>query len=173
MVLIDNGMVIWNPDTKCLGFFWSKMSGTQMVWLIKWSAHFENWTKKCPKSEMFEISGFWQSDGYCIECWLYFICFCADKKSVMKTRIQAELSRQVSSQWNPPCVHPSGLRPNQDGSFSRQGRYMCVTFSRQGTCASHFQDKVHVRHISRQGTCASTRRLAQTRVDLREFLGTF
>ena len=127
-------MVIWNPDTKCLGFFGLKCpvlkSHDQPILKTR--------QKSVRKVKCLRFQVFDNLMVTCIECWQYFICFCADKKSVMKTRIQAELSRQVSSQWNPPCVHPSGLRPNQDGSFSRQG------------------------------TCASTRRLAQTRIDLRE-----
>lgn len=57
-----------------------------------------------------------------------------DRKGILKGRIKSDLSRQLSTQWTPSIVYPSGLRPNQDGSFSRQGVSGCDEFCSCDLC---------------------------------------
>jgi hypothetical protein len=47
----------------------------------------------------------------------------SDKKLSLKKKIASEISRQMTSHWNPPVAFPAGLKPNEDGSFSRVGMF--------------------------------------------------
>ena len=59
MVCISNGCL---KNGQTMSVLWSKMSGIQMVRLIK---PLENWTKKVPEKSNVRISGVRYSDGYC------------------------------------------------------------------------------------------------------------
>ena len=80
-----------------------------------------HWLSQYKSSELLPSKLKLQIQARLFLCKCLILIFILDKKSLLKMRIKSEISRQMTSYWNPPSVYPLGLRPNIDGSFSRQG----------------------------------------------------